>query len=131
MRAAYFAASLYPKDCSFLGGFGPKASGHGIESAFTQRMTPEDPAQGKIHPLQGSVLFDRLDSVIGAGGQKTASRRKKRRHYYLVELYYKDEQSTHQELRFSEAALKAVRSVRDVGAGAREVVRLLRDLYSF
>jgi len=58
----------------------------------TPGMAAQDAAHGQIEPLEGSVLLERLDSVLGARRREAARGRCQRADESLVEADGEDEE---------------------------------------
>ena len=56
------------------------------------RMAAQDAAHSQIEPLDGSVLLQRLDSVLGARRREAAGGRRQRADESLVEADGEDEE---------------------------------------
>lgn len=54
-------------------------------AALTKRVAPKDPLYAKISSIEGSMFFDRFDSVLGASWVKPAAVAEKGADSHLIE----------------------------------------------
>jgi hypothetical protein len=70
-------------------------SGNGVVASLRERLASSKPPHGEGRATERAVALNRLNCVLGAGGEETAIAAKERRQQPLVQSDQADEQLTH------------------------------------